>query len=86
MSRFISDPGTISFKRQIDDPGKWLENEYENSYTFNSGYKNDREESAPFFCKDLISWAFQVARGMEYITKKKVEYKKFTIHNFKVIF
>lgn len=37
-----------------------------------SNYKTDVTEAMPVTTVDLISWAFQVARGMDYLSSKKV--------------
>ena len=34
----------------------------------------EEDELGPITTKHLLSWACQVARGMEYLTSKKVEY------------
>jgi len=37
-----------------------------------SNYKTDSNEAMTVTTVDLISWAFQVARGMDYLSSKKV--------------
>ena len=48
---------------------------YVNSDIFYTDYKSDNKEneySNPIRTEELLSWSYQVALGMEYISQKKV--------------
>ncbi|CAH2062831.1 unnamed protein product, partial [Iphiclides podalirius] len=65
---FLNTGNTNRSGRKVSETGyvqpEWRSN-YENDYS-------DGRAPRPLFSRDLLAWAFQIARGMEYLASRKV--------------
>ncbi|KAH8325621.1 hypothetical protein KR067_002519 [Drosophila pandora] len=79
--RTVTGNATYSYDRQMDTCATVMTTVPEDDQVMSnnsvqpawrSNYKTDVTEAMPVTTVDLISWAFQVARGMDYLSSKKV--------------
>ncbi|XP_026834392.1 vascular endothelial growth factor receptor 1 isoform X3 [Drosophila erecta] len=79
--RTVSGTATYSYDRQMDTCATVMTTVPEDDQimsnnsiqpAWRSNYKTDSTEAMTVTTVDLISWAFQVARGMDYLSSKKV--------------